>query len=448
MRRMICLLTVLTVWTAVAEEDVREWKSKAGTTIEASFVKEERGVVSLKRKDGVTIQAKLDALSDDDREYVLDLTYVPQTVKAVFKRDRSGYNYVETGTSAAVTARDTAMIMIDSAVLDAPPNVKGDASWTIESVDALGKSILPRREGMVEALTTEGKFVFLTYRVSNDSLAPIDIPSPMLHDQHGRTFTQTERGMAQHYLPEGTLFAGRDMLQPGFTKLYCAFYELPPNAEPAIVEVFPSPVKPLMMRQLQINGIRPTGKKIMLGAKAAEQSPKPQQASPASETPTAATDDKIALFVRCSRLGQSGDSNNTWYYDRTRKRSLTYGIEMRVQGEQGVNVKVKAFFIGEATGSRDLVLDTKETEVSLEPGKIARTALQSEEIEEQTYSSYYYGNQRIRGAKLKGVIMQVWADSKLLHGWSSQNQWKKFAESADVPGEMGEAKKNTAGGLY
>ena len=443
MRRMICLLTALTVGIAIADEEMREWKSKSGTAIEASFVKEERGVVSLKRKDGVTIQAKLDALSDDDREYVLDLTYVPQTVKAVFKRDRSGYNFVETGTSANTTARDTAMIMVDNAVLDAPPNVKGDSSWSVESVDALGNRILPRREGMVEALTTDGKFVFLTYRVSNDSLAPIDIPSPMLHDQHGRTFTQTERGMAQHYIPEGTLFAGRDLLQPGFTKLYCAFYELPPNADPAAIEVFPSPVKPLLMRQIQINGVRPTGKKIMLGSKATEPSPKSQQATPANETPS--TDDKASLFVRCSRLGQSGDSNNTWSYDRTRKRSLTYGIEMRPLGDQAMKVKVKAFFIGEATGSRDLVLDTKETEVSLEPGKIARAALQSEEIEEQTYSSYYYGNQRIRGAKLKGVVMQVWADSKLLHGWSSQNQWRKFAESLDVPNEMGEAKKNASG---
>ena len=446
MRRTICLLAALTVCAALAEEEMREWKSKAGSAIEASLVKEERGVVTLKRKDGTTIQAKLDALSDEDREYVLDLTYVPQTVKAVFRRDRSMYNYVETGTSGNVTARDTAMIMVDSAVLDQPPNVKGDTSWTIESVDALGNRILPRREGMLEELKTDGKFVFLTYRVSNDSLAPIDIPSPMLHDQHGRTFTQTERGMAQHYLPEGTLFAGRDMLQPGFTKLYCAFYELPPNAEPSIVEIFPSPVKPAMMRQLQVNGIRPTGKKIMLSASVAEPQPKPPPASPANETQTAATaDDKTPLFVRCSRLGQSGDSNNTWYYDRTRKRSLTYGIEMRPLGDQSMKVKVKAFFIGEATGSRDLVLDTKETEVSLEPGKITRTALQSEEIEEQTYSSYYYGNQRIRGAKLKGVVMQVWADSKLLHGWSSQNQWRKFAESADVPSEMGEAKKNASG---
>lgn len=444
MRRMICLLTALTMWAAIAEEDLREWKSKTGTTIEASFVKEEKGVVSLKRKDGVTIQAKLDALSDEDREYVLDLTYVPQTVKAVFRRDRSGYNFVETGTSANVTARDTAMLMVDSAVLDAPPNVKGDTSWKIESVDALGNRILPRREGMGEELKTDGKFVFLTYRVSNDSLAPVDVPSPMLHDQHGRTFTQTERSMAQHYTPEGTLFAGRDMLQPGFTKLYCAFYELPPNAEPAIVEVFPSPAKAAMMRQLQLNGIRPTGKKIMLGASVAEPQPKPPQASPANETAPAA-DDKTPLFVRCSRLGQSGDSNNTWYYDRTRKRSLTYGIEMRPLGDQAMKVKVKAFFIGEATGSRDLVLDTKETEVSLEPGKIARAALQSEEIEEQTYSSYYYGNQRIRGAKLKGVVIQVWADSKLLHGWASQNQWRKFAENLDVPGEMGEAKKSTGG---
>ena len=445
MHRIICLLAALAALTVNAEEELREWKSKAGSVIEASFVKEDKGVVTLKRKDGTVIQAKLDALSDEDNDYVADLTYVPKDVKVVFKADRSGYNYVETGSSAAVTARDTVMLQIDHALGDAvSPNIKGDSSWKIESVDALGNRILPRQEGAGVELATDGKFVFLTYRVSNDSHAPIDVPSPILHDQHGRVFSQTERSAAQNYIPEGALFAGRDLLQPGFTKLYCAFYELPPNAQPVAVEVFPAPAKPLLARQVVGGRPRQQGKRIQLSASAAK---KPVEPVAAAKETAAVADEKPSLFVRCSRLGQSGESGS-WYYDRNKKRSLTYGIEMRPLGDQALKVKVKAFFIGEATASRDLVLDMKETEVSLEPGKIARAALQSEEIEEQTYTYYYVNNQRIRGAKLKGVIMQVWAGDKLLNGWASQNQWRKFAESLDVVGEMGEAKRTVTGVIY
>ena len=442
MTRMICAVGLLLACVAGADNEVRAWTSKTGgSAIEASFVKEENGVVTLKRKDGVTVQAKLDALCETDRAYVAEVTYVPREIKVVFKRERLGPGYVESGSSEEVTHRDSAVLVVDAAAGDAPADLKGDTTWAIESVDALGKKILPRREGVGEALTTDGKFVFVTYRVKNDSRVPVEIPSPTLHDRQGRAFTQTERGFAQHFIPEGALFAGVDLLQPGFSKLYCAFYELPEDAEPAAVEVFPSVVKMFMIRQIRRGGEPLRGKKIALAPSAPLHA-----AAPSSGEGSVAADAKLPLFMRCTRVGQSGDSSGQWYYDRNKKRSLTYGVELRVLGDEARPVTLKAFYIGEASGNRDLVVDKKEQAVTLEPGKIARVTLQSEEIEEQTY--FYFsqrGRERISGAKLKGVIIQAWAGGTLVSSWTSLSQWRKYADLPDIVKELGEMKKGEEG---
>lgn len=441
MCRTICMLAVFLALSAGAVEELREWKSKTGNTLEASFVKEEKGVVTLKKPDGVTVQAKLDALCEEDGEYVRDVTYVPQEIPVIFKQERVGPRYMESGTSKPATVRDTVVIQIDSARGDANPEIKGDTTWKVESVDAVGKQILARRENLAEKLTTEGTFVYLTYRVMNDSLVPIDVPSPLLYDQQGRKFSQAERGLAQYYIPEGTLFAGIDSLQPGFKKLYCAFYEMPEDAVPVSVEVFPSIIRPIRYRQL-IRGEEPSpGKRIMLDVKTEEAA----AAKPAEEL-SRSSDGKTAIFMRCTRVGQSGDTSGVWSFDRSKKRALAYGIELRVLGEQQKPAKIKAFFIGEATDNRDLVVDSKSAEVVLEPGKITRATLQSEEIEEQSY--YYFSSlsrERITGAKLKGVIIQAWIGDELVSSWVSLNQWKKYAELPDVVKVMGELKKRENG---
>ncbi len=442
MCRMICILVALLAGTSGAAEELRQWKSKTGTAIEASFVKEANGVITLKRKDGVTVQAKLDALCEEDGEYVRDITYVPQEIAVVFRQEDSGYRYVEKGESKAATIRDTVVIKIDGSRGDAKPEIKDDSTWKIESVDAVGKKILPKRAGDADELTTEDKFVFVTYRVKNDSLVPIDVPSPALYDVQGRRFCQTERRYAQYFIPEGALFSGSDSLQPGLKKLFSAFYELPEDAVPAAVEVFPSVVRNYMFRQT--SRTEPAhGKKIMLEVKgAAASSPKQADEAPSN----AASDGKTSIFMRCTRVGQSGDTSSVWYYDRSKKRSLAYGIELRVLGKQQKQVKIKAFFIGEASGNRDLVVDTKTADVSLEPGKIARTTLQSEEIGEQSYTYYYStSHDRVSGAKLKGVIVQAWIGDEMVSSWGSLNQWKKFADLPDVVKVMGELKKSEDG---
>jgi len=425
-------------------EELRVWRDKKGNSVEAAFVKEENGIVTLKGKDGNSLQAKLEGLCDEDCEYVKDVTYVPQNIPVVYKREGAKIPYyVESGESKAATLRDTVILQVAEDRGAEKPVLQGDSTWKIESVDSVGNKIRSRNEKLAGELTTEGQFVFATYRVKNDSLTPMDVPAPVIYDRQGRKFSQVERGLTQYYIPEGALFTGPGAapLQPGFQKLFCSFYEMPTNAVPAEAEVFPSVMRELGFRQLMRVGDQIHGKKIALSLG------KEAPAANVQEDESAVTAyGKTPLFMRCQRLAQSADAAGYWNYDRSKKHVLTYGVEMRVLQEEPKKAQVKAFFIGTGPEDRDLVVDVKETEVTLEPGKITRAALQSEEVEEQ---SYIYlsaaGRERFSGTKLKGVIIQIRIDNELVSSWVSLNQWKKYADLPDVVKVMGELKKRERG---
>jgi hypothetical protein len=427
--RWTCFLTILFFLAgATGAEEMRTWTSAKGSRIEASFVSLRGATVVLKCKDGKELSPQLTDLCEADRAYVKDLTYVPREIVVSFKMNGFGTVGEESGVSPAATLRDLVTIRLADETDGKKAETAGDSRWKIESVDALGNRILPKNEGMGDELVTEGKFVFVTYTVENDSNVPITVPSPILIDRRGRKFVQAERSNARCYIPEKALLAGADPVQPGFKKLFASFYELPLEAEPAMVEVFPSKTSRHAIERFAVKG-----KQIALdGEAAAAASPAKTDDAPAPGAP----DKKASVFMKCVRVGQGGDTSGYWHYDRNKKRSLSYGVELRGLGDQQKAVTVKAFFIGAISNNRDAVVDKKEENVVIEPGKISRMSLQSNEVEEYTY--YYYSGSRISGAKLKGVIVQVWSDSDIVASFVSVNQWKKYSESPDIVKQMGE----------
>lgn len=413
----------------VSAEELRTWTGSKGNRIEASFVKLDGASVLLKRKDGETVSAKLADLCEADRAYVQEITYVPRDVIVSFKKNVNGLVGEESGTSPIATIRDTVTIRLVDERADNKAETLGDSRWKIESVDALGNRIKPQKEGLADELVTEGKFVFVTYTVENDSNLPLTVPSPVLIDKRGRKFLQAAKPEAKAYLSSNVLLADIDSIQPGFKKLFCAFYELPAEAEPAIVEVFPSKTSRYAIQQFQVKG-----KQIVVDGSAAPAEGTPKTADAVNP---AASDKKASVFMKCVRVGQGGDTSSDWYYDRNKKRSLSYGVELRVMGDQPQPVTLKSFFIGTmSSNNHDAVVDKKEEKVVLEPGKISRISLQSKEVEEFTY--YYYSGSRINGAKLKGIIVQVWIGEEIVQSFVSVNQWKKFAEVPDIVKQMGE----------
>jgi hypothetical protein len=420
-------------------EELRTWTGVKGNRVEAAFVKIDGFSVLLKRKDGTPISAKLADLCEEDRAYVQDLTYVPRDVVVLFKKKSFGNVCEESGSSPVATRRDTVTIRLADERDDKKAETIGDSRWKIESVDALGNRIKPVAARSSRELVTEGKFVFVTYTVENDSNLPMTVPSPIMVDKRGRKFLQVAKADAKDYLSANVLLAGTDTIQPGFKKVFCAFYEMPLDAEPAIVEVFPSKASSYAIEQFEAKG-----KQIVLdGGASAVSTPKPAD----GVNPAATADKKASVFLKCVRVGQGGDTSSDWYYDRNKKRSLSYGVELRALGAQQQNVKVKAFFIGIiSSNNKEAVVDKQEQDVVLEPGKIARVTLQSKEVEEFTY--YYYAGSRMNGAKLKGIIVQVWRGDDVVSSFVSVNQWKKYAESDDLVKQMGELTVSSPGGRF
>ncbi len=428
MRLLRVLAGFLFIVCVVGAEELRTWTGSKGNRIEASFVKQDGASVLLKRKDGETVSAKLADLCEADRAYVQEITYVPRDVVVSFKKNVNGVVGEEAGASPIASIRDTVTLrLVDDKDVNKAEAI-GDSRWKIESVDALGNRIQPQKEGAAVELVTEGKFVFVTYTVENDSNLPMTVPSPVMIDKRGRKFLQAAKPTAKAYLSAHVLLADVDSVQPGFKKTFCAFYEMPLDAEPAMMEVFPSKANRFAIQQFQMKG-----KQIVVDGSA----PAAGASKPADAAGPAASDKKASVFMKCVRVGQGGDTSGDWYYDRNKKRSLSYGVELRVMGDQQQPVTVKTFFIGTiSSNNKDAVVDKKEENVVLEPGKITRITLQSKDVEE--FTNYYYSGSRVGGAKLKGIMVQVWIGDDIVQSFVSVNQWKKFAEVPDVVKQMGE----------
>ncbi|MFC1498160.1 SHD1 domain-containing protein [Verrucomicrobiota bacterium] len=66
---IFCLITLHCVCFADAGE-MRTWRAKSGSQVEASFVKEKYGYVSLQKEDGAIIKIRLISLCVEDQQYV------------------------------------------------------------------------------------------------------------------------------------------------------------------------------------------------------------------------------------------------------------------------------------------------------------------------------------------------------------------------------------------
>lgn len=423
----IIFLGLVLAFGVCAAGEAQTWTGKTGAKIEATFIKEERGVVTLKRKDGAQVQVKLEALCDDDREYVKDLTYEAKEVKAVFKRTRGGGGLTLVKGSDEATVRDSLVVMVDLAVGDAQESIVEDSRWSVVSVDTLGKSVAAGGDDSVPVLSTEGVFVFVTYRVHNGGRAPVAVVSPRLIDSEERVFSQAVRSNAHNYIPDGTKLAGQEHLQPGFAKLFCAFYEIPEDATPLALEIFPC----LAGGQMMTGG---HGKRIVLSRGKPEVGEAPGGGVDASSSGGG----KSQLFMNCVRVASSGSSSGSYVRDKT--RSLSYAANLRSTGMQAINVKVVGYFIGETAEEREVILDMQESEVTLEAGRANRVTLTSKEISETRLRSWVLGDVRQSGGKLKGAIIQALSGGEICAGWASLPQWRKYAENPNLVKELGVAK--------
>lgn len=462
--RLVLLSVFLLSVGGAGAADVRTWTDAKGRQVKAAFQKREGASVYLELPDGKSVATKFDSLSKDDQDYVDDLTYVSADVTVKCRRKgRFDFAYEEVGSSPAATIRDSVTFSLVEGPDGQAAEAAGDSRWKIESVNVIGKTLLPQKEDGAKKLDTKGKFVLVAYEVRNMSKAPVrQVPPPILFDQGGCPATQFERADVQlrDYVPESVLLAGADTLRPGMPQTFWTYYEIPADSEPALVEVFPLKTAGASSGRSELKG-----KEIFLTRDAAKLSGGKQQAAgggpapatdaageakPAAEAPAPAValpgDKKLFVLLDARRTKQSGDTKSTL----VKVRCHTYQVDARVMSSdvKQVSAVVKVFFVGQTADRRNVVVDRQEREAVLEQNKSWSESFTSKEVREHRSYFYFYdylNNSRkmISGAELNGVIVQVWVgDQKIKSISRGDPAIKKFEDSADVVKELGEMRED------
>lgn len=449
---MLCL--VAAICTTTLHGASRTWTSRNGSTLEATLVKEEAGVVTLQRSNGSTFQIRLNALSDADIRFIKNQAAAPATpdtqpatadtdtanattISVTLSRDNQGQWQLQQAPNA--TEHDKVIFQLNTAAAEQPPLLRGDTSWQVISVNSLGKQLKGHPvddETPPADLITDGKFIFVIFSVKNDARGPITIPSPWLIDHMGRTFSQAAKQSAHFYIPQGLSMPDKDMLQPGFEKQFCAFFEIPPDAHPAALEVFPAVLSAQLKRSpasWATDEAPPQGKRIALGefaeavARGLPQAARLISGASPEDDPAETREVVIGtLFMSCKRAG-AASVVTTNPHTRDRTKTLSYSVNLRLGQGDPLDLILRGFFIGDSPSGREMVMDLQELDIELQPGRAATVTITSEPIIERRNS----------GVNLKGVIIQAWSGTTIVSSWASNAQWRRLTDSPDIIKEIG-----------
>ena len=220
----VAVLISLATYGGVHEP--REWTSAKGDKINATFVSEKTGVVMLKMADGKTISIKMAALSDPDKLWISESSYIPKTFD--FHTTNLGMPLLRTSDQKKnrSSIRDNITITTDS---------QGGSRKTFISeicVKELGSTLTNKYS---KAIKTEGRFVCVHWTVKNLSANEDDINLPSISVKKDGWFKAKDIDDFVNML--GTHCEGRERenlhekLSPKFSKSFCNIYEIPKDGE-------------------------------------------------------------------------------------------------------------------------------------------------------------------------------------------------------------------------
>jgi hypothetical protein len=326
--------------------------------------------------------------------------------------DSHPFSLQEIGASASATLDDTLTMKV---MVASSKETTDDSRWTFHSVDSVGNEIRSRREGD-GTLKTEGQYVFVTYSIENLQKTPAVIPPCSLMDDKGRKFVPIEYPVARRYLP-----AEYDTQEPrvaaGIKRRNCLIYELPKGARPVFIEVLPLCMTANHKLVIQ-NGF--TGKKINLAAGETVVSASTNKVDMAKKTISSQIEKPFMLTMKCTRTENTEDKLGRSFV----LRSLGYTVELKLQNAAQKDVSVKAYFMGESGGNKLMISEIVEKEAAVASTKATSFRVACQPVGED--------ERRDAGLELKGVIIQAWADGKLVQSYTSQYAWKKYSEMPDL----------------
>jgi hypothetical protein len=459
MKYSFLLLCLLGYTLLFAEEPSRTWTSKHGLTVQGAYKSFEDGTVIIKKPSGDLFKAKLDSLSSADVEYVTKISFsapstpsgpaIPgktlttppavtpptppagdsKTVKVTFLLDPNPVepSIKEVGVSPRVRLNDS--IELNVAMAHRQDNeVSGDSTWVLESLDSVSGTIKAANDAL-PPLKTEGLFYFLSYSVENKGNGGFIVPAPVLQDSRNRKYyalSAIEKNM-DSYIPSGMSSAEKEFLRPEFKRQFCSVYELPKDTTITKFEIFPLRMTRNPLYSSWIRSGKISGKSIDFG-------PETTPATNTSGTTTAKKADPVVekpkVFMSCKQKTSKG----TELTQRVQTRVLAYTVDLRLTKPQQKDMAIKAYFIA-TDPEGDGIIDVVDQQISLQQGKSFSTAVESKPVKERSSK-----NENTVFTKLKGVIIQLWADGEIIDTWVSNSQWDKQAKLPDLELKMRKAK--------
>ena len=164
-----------------------------------------------------------------------------KTVKVIFKVDTRRETLQESGLVSRVRQGDEVAFSVISET-DRNKVPQPDSTWIVEGIEVAETPALRARDAKLPTLKPEGRFVFLHYTVENPQQADLYSGMPVLVDSRDRRFFPVGETLGfkmASYLPEGKSWFIQDKVSPGFTKSFCAVFDIPPNSTLKHVEIFP-----------------------------------------------------------------------------------------------------------------------------------------------------------------------------------------------------------------
>lgn len=142
---------------------------------------------------------------------------------------------------------------------------------------------------------------------------------------------------------------------------------------------------------------------------------------------------KLPVTLNCVRASSGGAKNITWqtsYGSESREiaRTLTYDCAVRWNGRAPTNALLEVWFVGiPATGGKDMILDNKVFELTLNPASNCVTRVTSESIDHSKTDYVALGMKERDGAKLRGCVVQLIIADEVTRVYASLGHLKDAA---------------------
>ena len=240
MKMFLAFVSAMMSITALcAITDPREWTSANGDKITAAFVSEKAGIVTLKSADGKTMFIKLAALSDSDKQWISESSYIPKNFDFLTTNLEMPILRTSDQKKNRASIRDSLTITTESS--------GGYRKLLISyiSVKELGDTLTNKYS---KAIKTDGRFVCVHWTVKNLSGNEDGINPPEISIKKGGRFKAKDMDDFVNML--GTHCEGRERensyekIISRFSKKMCNIFEIPKDAEVSQIMFFELGYKP------------------------------------------------------------------------------------------------------------------------------------------------------------------------------------------------------------